>query len=123
SYWCERGGGSWSIRDLTEADQIPGFAEDGSGESGCVPGTLIGFNPDGSPNYCTDGESGCIPGTIISFYPITFCENGPGPIGCDSDSPSKLNVLSPNGGEVYNSNSQILVTWSSCNFTNKKIRI
>lgn len=42
---------------------------------------------------------------------------------CNSNSPSTIKVLSPNGGEVYQAGQQITVKWKSCNVTPNSIGI
>lgn len=51
--------------------------------------------------------------------------NNPPPqqAGCNSNSPSTIKVLSPNGGEVYQAGQQITVKWKSCNVTPNSIGI
>ncbi len=37
---------------------------------------------------------------------------------CNSNSPSSIKVLSPNGGEVYTAGQKVEINWSSCNVKN-----
>ena len=43
--------------------------------------------------------------------------------GCTSSSAPSITVLSPNGGEVYQSGQQITVKWKSCNGTENQVMI
>ncbi len=42
---------------------------------------------------------------------------------CNSNSPTTIKVLSPNGGEVYQAGQQVTVKWESCNVTPNSIGI
>jgi peptidoglycan hydrolase-like protein with peptidoglycan-binding domain len=42
---------------------------------------------------------------------------------CNSNSPSTIKILSPNGGEVFTAGQQITVKWESCNVTSNSIGI
>jgi hypothetical protein len=44
-------------------------------------------------------------------------------INCDSNSPSTIKVLSPNGGEAYNPGQKITIKWESCNVDKNSIGI
>jgi hypothetical protein len=42
---------------------------------------------------------------------------------CDSNSPSTIRIVSPNGGEVFEAGQQIVVKWKSCNVTPESVGI
>jgi hypothetical protein len=54
-----------------DSDGSPIFCED---SNECVPGTIIGVNPDGTFIFCDedDSEDQCIPGTIIGYQNNQF---------------------------------------------------
>jgi len=82
-----------------------------------------------SDNYFPTTEQNYTPPTTNNNPPQQQTPppvNNPPPstsTACNSNSPSTIKVLSPNGGEVYQAGQQIVVKWKSCNVTPNSIGI
>lgn len=96
-----------------------------------VGGVAYFAGKSSAPKNEVNDNSNYFPTTQQNYTPPTTNNNSPQQqtpppstsTACNSNSPSTIKVLSPNGNEVYQAGQQITVKWKSCNVTPNSIGI